>query len=128
MKKFTITGLLPVILLLGGVCYAQEEQHSGLLHTTAQGEESNLLKLHCDQLEDQTLESIIRDEFAKYPKEILSVDIKAVDRKIYVKYTNFIDPNMLMGILERVQMKAYYLDSNNTPVYYSKTGNESFKR
>ncbi|HLP56872.1 MAG TPA: hypothetical protein VK151_17680 [Fluviicola sp.] len=127
MKKRFVATLLAT-LLLGGIAYSQESIHSGVIHTTANGEENNLIKIHCDALTDQTLVDVINTEFAKYPKEIKSADFDPVNHKILIKYSNAIDPNMILGILERVYIKAYYHNVNGVPVYYTKAGNETFKR
>lgn len=126
MKKNTVVTLLATLLLFG-TGYSQESIHSGVLHTTANGEETNLIKIHCDALTDQTL-IVINKEFEKYKTEVKSVDFDLVDLKIYVKYTNAIDANLILGILERVYIKAYYLNTSGVAVYYTKAGNESFKR
>ena len=127
MKKLNVA-LLYATLLLGGSCFSQDSPHSGILHTTATGEESNLIKLHCEALDDPSNESVIRLEFQKYKSQIKSVDIDVINQKIYIKYANTIDANMLLGILERVNLDAYYLDANNTAVIYTKAGNENFIR
>ena len=113
-------------LLLTGTTFAQTEIHSGIIHSTASGEESNLIKLHCENLTDNMVNTI-RAEYKKYPA-IKSVDFQASDYKILVKYSNDIDPNMLLGILERVYIKAYYFDVAGNEVHYNKTGYESYKR
>jgi hypothetical protein len=128
MKMTTVAGLLTAALLLSGAGYSQTEPHSGILHTTASGEENNLIKLHCDELADQTIASVIVSELEKYTSAIRSVYVDAPNMKIYVKYANTTDANMLLGILERVYLKAYYLDANGVPVYYTKSGNEVFLR
>lgn len=120
--------LLLTTLLLSGISYSQDSVHSGILHTTASGEESNLVKIHCDALQDQTLESIILDEYAKYGKQISSVQVDAQQRKIYIKHDNTISVNMLLGIMERIHFDAYYLDSNGNQIRFVKTGAENFKR
>lgn len=125
MKNLKVA-IIIATLLLTGTTYAQSEIHSGILHTTASGEESNLIKLHCDNLTDDMVNTI-RAEYKKYPA-IKSVDFQSSDYKILVKYSNDIDPNMLLGILERVYIKAYYLDVNGNEVRYNKTGYESYKR
>ena len=127
MKKRFVATLLAT-LLLGGIGYSQQSIHSGVIHTTASGEETNLLKIHCDALTDLTLTDVIAGEFEKYKAEVRSVDFDAENHKIYVKYTNAIDANMILGILERVYIKAYYLNANGVEVYYTKAGNETFKR
>jgi hypothetical protein len=127
MKMIAVAGLLTATLLLGGTGYCQTEPHSGVLHTTASGEDNNLIKLHCDELADQTIASVIVSELEKY-EAVKSVHVDAPNLKIYVKYANTIDANMLLGILERVYFKAYYLDANSVPVYYAKSGNEVFLR
>lgn len=128
MKKLNIVSLLLTILLLSGISYSQDSVHSGILHTTSTGEENNLVKIHCDALEDQTLESIILDEYAKYSKQISSVQVDAVHRKIYIKHDNSISVNMLLGIMERIHLDVYYLDSNGNQIRFVKTGSENFKR
>lgn len=125
MKNLKVV-VFTATLLLTGISYAQQDVHSGILHTTSSGEESNLIKLHCENLTEDMV-ATIRSEYKKYP-EIRSVDFQASDYKIYVKYSNDIGANMLLGILERVYIKAYYLDVNGNEVRYTKTGYESFKR
>lgn len=127
MKKLNVA-LLYATLLLSGAVFSQDSPHSGILHTTATGEESNLIKLHCEALDDPSNESLIRAEFKKYSSQIKSVDIDLMNQKIYIKYANTIDANMILGILERVNLDAYYLDTNNTTVIYTKVGNEQFIR
>jgi len=127
MKKLNVA-LLYATLLLSGTCFSQDAPHSGILHTTVTGEEFNLIKLHCEALDDPSKASLIRAEFLKYHTQIKSVDIDVINQKIYVKYNNLIDANMLLGILERVNLDAYYLDANNTIVLYTKAGNENFIR
>lgn len=107
--------------------YSQTEVHSGILHTTEFGEETNLLKLHCDALSMESNHAIIRQEFAKY-NEIKAVDIDMMNKKMYIKYTNELDANFILGILERVTIIAFYNNALGTPVYYTKTGFESFRR
>ncbi|MES2556338.1 MAG: hypothetical protein V4604_09330 [Bacteroidota bacterium] len=127
MKKHSVAALLAT-LLLSGIGYSQQSIHSGVIHTTASGEDNNLIKIHCDALTDQTLVDVINTEFEKYPKEIKSADFDPVNHKILVKYNNLIDANMILGILERVYIKAYYFNTNGVEVYYTKAGNETFKR
>lgn len=127
MKKRTVAILLAT-LLLGGIGYSQDSFHSGIMHTTASGEETNLIKIHCDALTDQTLIDVIQTEFAKYRTEIKSADFDAENHKIFVKYTNAIDANVILGILERIYIKAYYLNTSGNEVRYTKAGNETFKR
>lgn len=126
MKKSTVATLLATLLLCG-IGYSQQSIHSGVIHTTANGEENNLIKIHCDALTDQTL-IVINKEFEKYKTEVKSVDYDLVNHKIYVKYTNAIDANIILGILERVYIKAYYLNASGNEVRYTKAGNETFKR
>lgn len=128
MKILTVAGLLTATLLLSGAGFSQIAPHSGILHTATNGEQLNLIKIHCDQLADATLSQIISAELLKYDKEVKAVDIDAPNHKIYVKYTNDMSANMLLGILERSYFKAYYHDASGAPVYYTKTGNEVFLR
>lgn len=104
------------------------EVHSGILHTATNNEESNLLKLHCVDLNSGIIAKLIQDEFSKYSEQITSFEIRVPERKIYIKYNNTIQPNMILGILERVALKAYYLDGNQSEIYFVKTGSENFKR
>lgn len=126
MKKNIVATLLATLLLFG-IGYSQESVHSGVLHTTANGEETNLIKIHCDALTDELVVTI-NNEFEKYRTEIRSTDYEVANHKIYVKYTNAIDANIILGILERVYIKAYYFNTNGVAVYYTKAGNETFKR
>lgn len=71
--------------------------------------------------------AIIRQEFAKY-NEIKAVDIDMMNKKMYIKYTNELDANFILGILERVNIIAFYNNVLGTPVYFTKTGFESFRR
>lgn len=125
MKK-TNVAILIVTLLLSCNAFAQEGIHSGIVHTTASGEENNLIKLHCEGMTPDMV-ATIRNEYKKYA-EIRSVDFHVSDYKIFVKYSNDMSPNMLLGILERVYINAYYHNEDGNPVYYTKTGYESFKR
>lgn len=127
MKKRFVATLLAT-LLLGGIGYSQQTIHSGVIHTTASGEENNLIKIHCDALSNPTTKDVIAKEFEKYKTEVKSVDFDTENYKIYIKYTNAIDANMLLGILERIYIKAYYLNANGVAVFYTKAGNETFKR
>jgi hypothetical protein len=128
MKTLRLVSSLLTLLLLSGYSYSQETVHSGILHTTASGEENNLIKIHCDALQDPTIEGIIVAEYAKYGSKITSVHVDAANRKIFIKYSNAISANMLLGIMERVHFDAYYLDASGHPVRYTKTGSENFKR
>lgn len=126
MKKLLTLFVFTATLSFSCV-YSQTEVHSGILHTTEFGEETNLLKLHCDELSNESNVAIIQNEFSKYA-EIKSVDFDLINLKMYVKYNDLIDANLLLGILERVAITAYYNNGGGTPVYYSKTGTESFRR
>jgi hypothetical protein len=128
MKKLLVVKLLLATLLLSGYAYSQTEPHSGVLHVSSDTEQFNLIKIHCDALADVTVADKIKAEYAKYKPQIESVDIDAPNKKIYIKYRNSIDPNMLLGILERVHFSAFYYNSQNTPVVYTKTGTENFRR
>lgn len=128
MKKLNVALLLLATLLLSGYGYSQTEPHSGILHSTSTTEEFNLIKIHCDELADQTIKDIILAEYAKYKTDIESVDVDGPNQKIYIKYRNSISPNMLLGILERVSISAYYYNSQHVPVVYTKMGNENFRR
>ncbi len=101
--------------------------HSGIIHTTESGEESNLLKLHLEGDLNETILTLINTEFAKYP-EISSFHVDLINSKLYVKYNNTLDPNFILGILERVAIHAYYQNLAGTAVRYTKTGTESFRR
>ncbi|MFY7991367.1 MAG: hypothetical protein ACOVO3_11580 [Fluviicola sp.] len=101
--------------------------HSGIIHTTESGEESNLLKLHLEGDLNETILTLINTEFAKYP-EISSFHLDLATNKLYIKYNNSLDPNFIMGILERVTIRAYYLNQSGSQVRYTKTGTESFRR
>lgn len=126
MKKLHALFFFAAIISLNQV-YSQTEVHSGIIHTTEVGEETNLIKIHCDELSNESNVAIIQSEFSKYA-EIKSVDFDLINLKMYVKYNDLIDANLLLGILERVAITAYYNNGGGTPVYYSKTGTESFRR
>lgn len=128
MKKLLVAKLLLATLLLSGYSYSQTEPHSGVLHVISSTEQFNLIKIHCDALADATITDMIQAEYAKYKPQIESVDIDAPNKKIYIKYRNSIDPNMLLGILERVHLSAFYYNSQAVPVVYTKTGSENFRR
>ena len=57
-----------------------------------------------------------------------NIDFDLINMKMYVKYNDLIDANLLLGILERVAITAYYNNGSGTLVYYSKSGTESFRR
>lgn len=128
MKIINTAVQFAAVLLLSGAAYSQTQQHSGILHTASDTEEFNLIKIHSDELADATLKDIVLTEFAKYSDHIQSVDVDPAAMKIYIKYRNTIDPNMLLGILDRVNISAYYYDTQNMPVVYTKAGNENFRR
>lgn len=120
--------LLPFfVVAFSSVTFSQTEVHSGILHTQSSVEEYNLIKIHCDGVSSTAVIRSVSDELKKYPKEIYSFDFDQVNHKIYVKYKGAMSPNMILGILDRVNIRAYYLVSGS-PVYFVKTGNEIFVR
>lgn len=111
--------------------FAQEGSqsiHSGIVYSTSTGEEFNMIKLHCDVLENAEYEGKIVKEFSKYDDYIKLVRVDIANRKVYIRYTNDLDPNMLLGILDRVNIASYYQNEQGTPVYHTKTGNEQYRR
>jgi len=128
MKRPKLATLLCIMALLTSVSYAQQEVHSGILHTSSPTEQFNLIKIHCDAIDDAAYQGIIFKEYDKYGEFIKSVDYDPMNKKIYIKYTNEIDANMLLGILERIAIHAYYHNASHQPVYYAKSGNEQFRR
>lgn len=128
MKKINTATTIVAVLLLSGAGYSQTQPHSGILCTISATEQLNVIKIHCDELADATLQDVILTEYAKYSDQIASVEVDPAALKIYVKYYNAIDANMLLGILERVHISAFYYDAQNNPVLYTKTGTENFRR
>lgn len=128
MKKFNVALLLIAAFTLSNIGYSQEAIHSGILHTVSDSEEFNLIKIHCESLNSDNTKTTITSEYEKYSEAIESVDFDTEHSKIYIKYSNTIDANMLLGILERVYIKAYYLNAQGNQVFFEKTGSENFKR
>ena len=128
MKTTGLFLLLITSFASSQTCYAQQEVHSGVLHSISSAERFNLIKIHCDALNNEGYQKVISTEFSKYHETVKSVDFDLVSRKIYIKYTDGIDPNMLLGILERVAISAYYYNPAGQQVFYTKSGNEQFRR
>jgi hypothetical protein len=128
MKKFNVALLLVAAITLSKTGFSQDTIHSGIIHTISDNEETNLIKIHCESLNADNIKELISAEYGKYPESIRSVDFDVDHLKIYIKFSDAINPNMLLGILERVYIKAYYLDAQGTPIFYEKTGTENFKR
>lgn len=88
MKK-TNVAILIVTLLLTCNAFAQEEIHSGIVHTTTSGEASNLIKLDCEGMTPD-MASTIRNGCKKYT-EIRSVDFQVYPNptkgKLYVEFS-----------------------------------------
>lgn len=119
---------LPVFaIFMAGASYSQTEAHSGILHSTSSTEEYNLLKIHCEGLQIEKVKSSVVTEFSKYKSEIYSFDIDQTNEKVYLKYNGTMNPNMILGILDRVNIRAYYMD-NGLPIYFVKSGSENFVR
>lgn len=128
MKKINTAAFAAAALLLSGAGYSQTVPHSGIIRTISASEQLNVIKIHCDELADATLQDVILAEYAKYSDRIASVEVDPATLKIYIKYHNTIDANMLLGILDRVNITAFYYDTQNNAVLYAKAGNEQFRR
>lgn len=126
--KLPIGIIIPVFAVcFANTSYSQTEVHSGILHAQSSTEEFTLIKIHCEGLSSDIVKASVQAEFAKYPSGIYSFDIDQANRKVYLKFHGTMNSNMILGILERVNIQAYYLD-NGVPVYYEKSGTESFVR
>lgn len=128
MKKLL---LLFFMLSFYGLNYAQEDPqsiHSGILYSTANGEEVNMIKLHCDLVQQLQYQGIILKELEKYDDFVKLVRFDEANAKIYIRYTDDLDPNMLLGILDRINITAYYQNETGDAVYHVKTGNEQYRR
>lgn len=126
--KLTTGILIPVFALcFANVSHSQTEIHSGVLHSQSATEEFTLIKIHCEGLSSDIVKASVQAEFEKYPSGIYSFDIDQTNEKVYLKFHGTMNSNMILGILERVNIRAYYLE-NGVPVYYEKSGTESFVR
>lgn len=127
MKRKSINNLFAVLFVLfNSVIYGQiASDQSGILHTTSNGEESNLICVLAENLNTDTQVNNIKVELAKYP-EIVSADIKLSEQYIFIKYNNNISPNQLLAILNRIQITAHYMDAG-TAIYYVKGSTDYFR-
>lgn len=127
MNNKTIQIGIFLCLLFPTITFSQSEIHSGICHQVSITEENNLIKLHCDAISDDAISQIVSKEFAKYRPEIQDFKIDAVNKKIYIKYTNDLTANYLLGILRRLSIDVYYLNTAGEEVRYVKNGTDEFK-
>lgn len=109
------------------ITFSQAEIHSGICHQVSLTEDNNLIKLHCEALSEEALCVLVKSEFLKYRPEIQDVKIDGVNKKIYIKYTNEITANYLLGILRRLSIDVYYLNTSGEEVRYVKNSSDEFK-
>lgn len=126
--KLTTGIIIPVLAMLcASTSYSQTEVHSGMLHTQTSNEEFSLIKIHCEGLQQDVVRASVQTELSKYPTGIYSFEIDQTNEKIYLKFHGTMNPNLILGILDRVNIQAYYLE-NGSPVFYEKSGSDSFVR
>jgi hypothetical protein len=125
-KKFLLLGTL-LCLIFPTITFSQAEIHSGICHQVSLTEENNLIKLHCEALSDEALCVLVKSEYLKYLPVIQDVKIDGVNKKIYIKYTNEITANYLLGILRRLSIDVYYLNTSGEEVRYVKNSSDEFK-
>lgn len=124
--KLLQKALLLALLLLPAFGYSQDIS-SGFLHVANGTEQLNVLKLDVPALDARGMDAINSD-FPLYSPSIAAWNFDAQQHKLFVKFTNAIDANMILGILERRAINAFYLDGSGNTVVYNKTGHESFRR
>lgn len=127
MKKRSINKLFAVLFVLfNSVIYGQiASDQSGILHTTANGEESNLICVLAENLSTDIQVNKIKAELVKYP-EIKSFDIKLAEQYVFIKYDNNLSPNQILAILNRIQITAHYLEAG-VAIYYVKGSTDYFR-
>lgn len=127
MNNKTIQIGIFLCLLFPTISFSQSEIHSGICHQVSLTEENNLIKLHCESLSDEAISQLVRNEYLKYRPEIQDVKIDAENKKIYIKYSNQITANYLLGILRRLSIDVYYLNTSGEEVRYEKNSTDEFK-
>ena len=123
-----------IACLLSSMAFGQEkisvdiipaQIHSGVIKKI---EGTNLigeLVLHLDNMSPEVAAKVER-EFKKYPEEVQTYAIDIDKKKIYISYTEPFYPNLVLSILDRVNIRPYYLE-NGEEVKYVKDGNAYFR-
>lgn len=121
---------LPVLLffiLFNGFSYAQTViDNSGIIHTTASGEEFNLISIKIDKDVTNDNLSIISTEINKY-EDIYGMDADVETDHLHFKHNDNMTPNQILAILQRINFAGHYKDGA-TDVYYVKDENIYFIR
>jgi len=135
-SSFHIPMLLVALFCVSGVFAQTKLQetsipvhlHSGVLTKIDEQHEIGAMLIHIDALlTDETLEAKVQEEFMKYPSEIISFAISASTGKVYITYKNPLYPNLILAILDRKNIRGYYLEDGQE-IRYVKDGNAYFKR
>lgn len=99
---------------------------SGVMVELSQESDLGVVQIILDDLDSESATEVYR-EFSKYSGEIVGLGMSVLEKKIIISYRDPINPNFLLAILDRVNLRAFY-DENGDEIYYVKDGNSSFIR
>lgn len=100
---------------------------SGVITNIDANNEIGVIQFQIDNL-SANQQDIIMYEFTKYEGEIVNFGISLVDNKLIVAYRLPSYPNFLLAILDRVNIRGYYLDISGLQTFYAKDGHSAFIR
>lgn len=99
---------------------------SGVIVELGQESDLGVVQIILDDLDSESATEVYR-EFSKYSGEIVGLGMSILEKKIIISYREPINPNFLLAILDRINLRAFY-DENGDEIYYVKDGNSSFIR
>ncbi len=132
--RFKLAITLGISVLMSAYSYSQmgtlevrSDISSGIITEIDANHEIGLIQFKIDVV-NESVQDIILREFSKYDGEIVNFGLSIAEKKLIVSYRSPSYPNFILGILDRVNIRPYYINLAGLTTTYVKDGYSAFLR